>query len=71
MSIRIISKASRSRWLKYMIGIMGIITIPLLIYNLFVCNATDKIFAFNDLTMALLLLGTYAALVSRGIGGKK
>jgi len=60
-----LKKLSRSRGFNYTIGIMGLISIILTGYNLYLAPAVDKIFAFNDLVMLLLLLGTFAGLIEK------
>lgn len=63
--MRFLRRAARNKWLRYTIGVMGLIAIALTVYNLYLAPAVDKIFAFTDLVMLLLLFGTFAAAVER------
>ncbi|NHJ85631.1 MAG: hypothetical protein FK734_09230 [Asgard group archaeon] len=58
-------RLARSKRFNFMVGVMGIIAITLTAYNLYLAPAVDKIFAFNDLVMLLLLLGTFAGAIER------
>jgi len=60
-----LQSVSKNRWFNWLVGLMGLITIPLLLYNLIVADVVDKIFAFSELAMALLLFGTFVKLVAR------
>ena len=61
--MRKLSKLQSMKWFMNMVGLMGLISIPLLIYNLIVAPATDKVFAFTELTTILLLFGSFCALL--------
>jgi hypothetical protein len=53
------------------VGLMGLITIPLLAYSLYISPATDKIVALSELVTVLLLFGTFMQLVRDGVPFKK
>jgi len=63
--MKFLGKISRSSKMQYIIGCMGLVAIALTIYNLYLAPAVDKIFAFTDLVMLLLLFGTFAAAVEK------
>lgn len=44
------------------VGIMGLIAIPLLIWNLIMADPVNQIFAFSELVFLLLVFGTFVNL---------
>ena len=62
MSLR---KVAKSKYFGWMVGFMGVLTIPLLIYNLWMAEAVDKIGSFVDLVTMLLLFGVFIELIER------
>lgn len=57
-----LDRLSRSRSFNWMIGIMGLIAIPLLVYNLWISSPVDKIFAYSELVFLLMVFGTFVKL---------
>lgn len=55
----------KNKWFNWLVGIMGLLAIPLLGFNLVIAEPIDKIFAFVELAMVLLLFGTFVQLAAR------
>jgi len=63
--MHLLGKFAKNSKMNYVIGCMGLIAIALTTYNIYLAPAVDKIFAFTDLVMLLLLFGTFAAAVEK------
>jgi phosphoglycerol transferase MdoB-like AlkP superfamily enzyme len=60
--MRFINSIARSKTFNMIVGIMGLIAIPLLIWNLIMADPVNQIFAFSELVFLLLVFGTFVNL---------
>ena len=61
----VLKRIAHNKGFNVVIGLMGLIAIPLLLWNLWTAPDVDKVFAFTELATILLLFGTFAGLVEK------